>query len=109
MTTPETEIEGLRAQVTATIARATDLVADLSALDDGLMLVLPVLREMPESERDQLVATLCGYDPALPERLRALIEGLADLVAGLTTTDGGAAWRRHHLDRLAAGEADEAA
>jgi hypothetical protein len=34
---------------------------------------------------------------------------LADLVAGLTTTDGAAAWRRQHLERLGAGEAEEAA
>jgi hypothetical protein len=42
-------------------------------------------------------------------RLAELVEGLADVVAGLTATDGGAAWLRHHLDRLAQGDAEEAA
>ncbi len=105
----ETELDRLRTQVTATIKHGTDLLADLQALDDGLAVVLPSLPELPASEREQLVAKVCGYDAALPERLRELIEGLADLVAGLTTTDGAAAWRRQHLERLGAGEAEEAA
>jgi hypothetical protein len=105
----ESELDQLRTQVTATIKRGTDLLADLKALDAGLTIVLPSLSELPTSERERLVAKLCGYDAALPERLRELIEGLADLVAGLTTTDGAAAWRRQHLERLGAGEAEEAA
>jgi hypothetical protein len=109
MLPPETEVDRLRMKVTTTIQRGTSLLADLRSLDDGLMLVLPSLDEMPESERQPFVARLCGSDSALPDRLRELIEGLADLVAGLTTTDGGAAWRRHRLERLAAGESEEAA
>ena len=105
----ESDLDGLRTQVTATIKRGTDLLADLKALADGLTIVLPSLSELPTSERDQLVAKVCGYDAALPDRLRELIEALADLVAGLTTTDGAAAWRRQHLERLGAGEAEEAA
>ena len=105
----ETDLDGLRSQVTATIQRGTDLLADLQALDAGLEVLLPSLSKLPASEREHLVARLCGYDPALPDRLRALIEGLADVVAGLTTTDGAAAWRRHQLERLGAGEAEEAA
>jgi len=105
----EGDLDRLRTQVTATIKRATDLLADLEAVGDGLAIVLPSLSELPTSEREQLVAKLCGYDAALPERLRELIGGLADLVAGLTTTDGAAAWRRQHLERLTAGEAEEAA
>jgi hypothetical protein len=105
----ETDLDRLRTQVTTTIRRGTDLLVDLKALDAGLELLLPSLSKLPASEREQLVARLCGYDPALPDRLRALIEGLADVVAGLTTTDGGAAWRRHQLERLGAGEAEEAA
>jgi hypothetical protein len=92
-----------------TIGRGTDLLAELKALDDGLALLLPSLSTLPESEREQVVARLCGYDADLPERLRALIEGLADVVAGLTTTDDAAAWRRHQLERLGSGETDEAA
>jgi hypothetical protein len=109
MATHDQDVERLRAEVTTTMKRGTDLLADLKALDDRLVVLLPMLQEMPESGREQLVAKLCGYDPALADRLRELIEGLADLVAGLTTTDGGAAWRRHHLDRLAAGETEEVA
>jgi hypothetical protein len=109
MATHEQPIERLRAEITATIKHGTALLGDLKSLDDRLSLLLPSLREMPESEREGFVARLCGYDPAMPLRLRELIEGLADLVGGLTTTDGGAAWLRHHLDRLASGEAEEAA
>jgi len=109
MATHETELDRLRTHVTATIQHATDLLGGLAALDAGLARLLPSLSKLPTSERDQLVARLCGYDPELPDRLRALIEGLADVVAGLTTTDGAAAWRRHQLERLGAGESEEAA
>lgn len=109
MAAHENEVERLRAQVTLTIKRGTELLEDLDTLDERLSVVMPALLEMAESERERVVAQLCGYDPALSERLHELIGGLADLVAGLTTTDGGAAWLRHHLDRLAAGEAEEAA
>jgi hypothetical protein len=105
----ETDLDTLRTHVTATIQRATDLLADLTAIDAGLARLLPSLSKLPASERDQMVARLCGYDPELPARLRVLIEGLADVVAGLTTTDGAAAWRRHRLERLGAGESEEAA
>jgi hypothetical protein len=109
MATDERAIERLRAQVTTTIQSGTDLLADLKVLDDRLVVLLPSLSSMTEAERDQFVARLCGYDAALPERLRQLVEGLADLVAGLTATDGGAAWLRHHLDRIAAGDDEDAA
>ena len=109
MVTPETDLDRLRTQVTVAIQRGTDLLADLKALDAGLALLLPSLSKLPASERDQSLARLCGYDPALPDRLRALVEGLADVVAGLTSTDGAAAWRRHQLERLGAGDTEEAA
>lgn len=109
MVTYETELDRLRAQVTTTIRRGTDLLADLKALDAGLTLVLPSLSDLPASQREQLVARLCGFDAAMSNRLRELIEGLADVVAGLTSTDGAAAWRRHQLERLGAGETGEAA
>lgn len=105
----ETELDRVRTELTATIRRATDLLADLQALDARLIVLLPSLSELPASERAQRVARLCGFDAALPDRLGELIEGLADVVAGLTTTDGAAAWRRHQLERLGAGEAEEAA
>ena len=105
----ESDLDRLRIHVTSTIQRGTDLLADLKTLDAGLALLMPSLSELPASERAQLVARLCSYDAALPERLRELVEGLADVVAGLTTTDGAAAWRRHQLERLGAGEGEEAA
>ena len=103
------DLEHLRTHVMTTIRRGTDLLADLEALDDRLVVLLPSLSDLPRSEREQVVAKLCGYDAALVDRLRELIEGLADLVAGLTTTDNAAAWRRQHLERLGAGEPEEAA
>ncbi|HEV8585543.1 MAG TPA: hypothetical protein VGT02_11300 [Methylomirabilota bacterium] len=105
----EAELERLREQVTATIRRGTALLADLHALDDGLVPLMPEIGRMAESERQAFVARLCGYDASLPDRLHELIDGLADLVAGLTATDGGQAWVRHHLTRLEAGEESEAA
>jgi hypothetical protein len=109
MTTHEQEIERLRALLTLTIRRVTELLGDLKSLDDRLLLLLPSLQELPESEREPFVARLCGYDPSLPDRLHELVGGLADVVAGLTASDGGGAWLRRHLDRLATGEAEEAA
>lgn len=109
MATHEQDVERLRTQMTVTIQRATELLADLKSLDERLMLLLPSLQELPESVREPFVARLCGYDPALPERLHDLVGSLADVVAGLTASDGGSAWLRHHLDRLAAGEGEDAA
>jgi hypothetical protein len=40
--------------------------------------------------------------------LRELVEALADVIAGLTPTDGGRAWLEHHRARLEAGEEDAA-
>lgn len=60
-------------------------------------------------ERAASAARLCGYDAALPERLRALVESLADVLAGLTSTDAGRAWLAHRQAQLMAGDAEEAA
>ena len=109
MATRETDLVNLRAHVTATIRRGTALLADLKSLDDGLQTLMPTLARLPASEREAMVARTCGFDPALPDRLRQLVEGLADLVAGLTATDGGQAWVRQHVARLEAGEDTEAA
>jgi hypothetical protein len=105
----EAELVRLREHVTATIRRGTELLADLKSLDDGLQGLMPMLARLPESEREALVARVCGYDPALAERLRQLVEGLADLVAGLTETDGAQAWVRQHVARLEEGEETDAA
>lgn len=109
MATRESDLVRVREHVTATIRRGTELLADLKSLDDWLQALMPALARLPESEREVLVARLCGYDTALPERLRQLIEGLADLVAGLTASDGGQAWVRQHVARIESGEETDAA
>jgi hypothetical protein len=105
----EADVDRLREQVTSSIQHGTELLADLNSLDDWLQTLMPTLARLPESEREAFVARLCGYDASLPDRLRALIEGLADLLAGLTASDGGEAWVRHHVTRVEAGEETEAA
>jgi hypothetical protein len=88
-------LERLRARLTATINRGTDLIADLKSVDEWLQLVMPSLADLPNDERERYVARLCGYDQALPDKLRELVESLADVLAGLTNADGGQAWLRH--------------
>jgi len=109
MAIPDADLIRLRDQVTATIRRGTDLLSDLKSLDDWLQELTPTLARLSASERETFVARLCGYDASLPEQLRQLIEGLADLVGGLTTTDGAQAWVRQHVARLESGEETEAA
>jgi len=103
MATPE-QLERLREHVTMTAQHATDLLADLTSLDEAFQVLLPSLARLTDDEREALVARLCGYDGALRDRLRDLVESLADVLAGLTTADGGSAWVDLHLTRLAAGE-----
>jgi hypothetical protein len=102
------DLDHLRSHVEATIRHATDLLATLTSLDEALQGRLPSLARMTEAEREVYVARLCGYDDALPQRLRDLVESLADMIAGLTPTDDGRAWLTHHLARLEAGEEDVA-
>jgi hypothetical protein len=102
------ELERLRAHVDTTICHATTLLAALTSLDEELQVLLPSLASMTAGERETFVARLCGYDADLPERLRTLVESLADVVAGLTTTDSGRAWLDHHLARLEAGDEEAA-
>jgi hypothetical protein len=109
MATREADVDRLREQVSSSIQHGTELLANLTSLDAWLQPLMPALGRLPESEREAFVARLCGYDASLPDRLRVLIEGLADLLAGLTASDGGEAWVRHHITRLEAGEETEAA
>lgn len=104
----EPDLIRLREQVTATIQHSTQLLSDLKSLDDWLQGLMPGLARLPESERDAFVARMCGYDTSLSDQLRQLVEGLADLVAGLTATDGGQVWVRQHIARLEEGEETEA-
>jgi hypothetical protein len=102
------EFEGLRHHVERTVGHATTLLGDLTSLDEALQALLPSLAAFTESQREAYVARLCGYDETLPDRLRDLVESLADVIAGLTVTDGGRAWLDHHLARLEAGENEAA-
>jgi hypothetical protein len=102
------QLEQVRTHVVKTVAHATDLLADLTTLDEELQILLPSLGAMTEAEREAFVARLCGYDADLPVRLRTLVDSLADVIAGLTSADGGRVWLEHHLARLEAGD-DEAA
>lgn len=105
----ERELETLRERLSMTIQHATNLLADMQSLDDWLVTVDATLADMANGEREAYVAHLCGYDAALPERLRTLVESLADVLAGLTSFDGGRAWLEDHRARLESGESDEAA
>lgn len=96
--------EALREQVSRAIRRTTDLIADLKALAAGLETLLPESLGRTESERWREVAQLAALDEATPERLEALVETLADVLAGLTSADNGAHWLAHQRARLAAGE-----
>jgi len=98
------QADALREQVSRTIRRTTDLIADLKSLADGLATLLPADTERTESERWREVARLAALDETTPERLEALVEALADVLAGLTSADNGAHWLAHQRARLAAGE-----
>lgn len=101
---PPDRLESMRRRITTTIQDATDLLADLGAVADGLELLLPSLGDLTEAERAEHVAKLCGFDEALPDRLRELVESLADVLASLTTADGGEKWLQQQLARLDTGE-----
>jgi hypothetical protein len=109
MTTRVEHAEILREHVTRAIQRSTDLIADLKAFTDALAPRLPEAADGTEPERWLAVAHLTGLDDTMLERLEALVEALADVLAGLSSADGGAAWLQHRRSRLAAGEDDAAA
>jgi hypothetical protein len=96
--------EALRGQVTRAIERTTDLIADLKSLAAGLETLLPDGPARTEAERWRDIARLAALDESMPERLEALVEALADVLAGLTSADNGAHWLAHQRARLAAGE-----
>jgi hypothetical protein len=109
MPTPVTQTEALRAQVTRAIQRTTDLIADLKALVNALASRVPETANATEAERWEEVARLAGLNESTLERLEAVVETLADVLAGLTSADDGAAWLQHQRARLEAGEDTTAA
>src|SRR5256885_6441189 len=89
------QADALREQVSRTIRRTTDLIADLKSLADGLATLLPGDTERTESERWREMARLAALDETTPERLEALVEALAGVLAGVTSADNGAHWLPH--------------
>jgi hypothetical protein len=103
----QTEI--LRRQVTRTIEHGTALIADLKTLARGFDALVPELADATQRERWEEMARLVGVDAAIPDDVAALIEALADVLAGLTSADAGRGWVEHQRARLAAGEEATAA
>ncbi len=101
------QIEALRLKVDGAIRHGSRLIADLRAISERFPVVLPSLAELTETERQATVLRLCGLDEHTPARLAALVENLADVLAGLTSTDGGEAWLQHRLAMLRAGDGEE--
>ena len=106
MTTPAPTIraETLRRHVLQAIKHGTALIADLKALTEAFEVLLPELADATETQRWGQVARVAALDPAVPDDLAALVEALADVLAGLSSTDGGEAWLEHQRARLDAGE-----
>jgi hypothetical protein len=106
---PALTTEGLRSHVTRAIQHSTDLIADLQALTRAFEGLMPELSEATESERWVEITRLTALDATLPDRLVAVVETLADVLAGLTLSDGGQGWLDHQRARLDAGEDTTAA
>jgi hypothetical protein len=101
---PPGTTEELRGHVTRAIRHSTELIADLQALARPFESLVPELSEATESERWLEVARITALDPTLPDQLAAVVEALADVLAGLTSSDGGHGWLEHQRARLDAGE-----
>src|SRR5262249_56673859 len=82
------DLERLRTHATTTARVATDLLGHLKALHDEFQVLLPSVARLTDDERKERVAALCGFDPALAARLHELVAALADVLAGLTSSDG---------------------
>jgi hypothetical protein len=101
---PAITTEELRRHVTTAIQHSTDLIADLQALARAFEGLVPELRQATKSERWAEVTRIIALDPALPDALTTVVETLADVLAGLTSSDGGQGWLEHQRARLDAGE-----
>jgi hypothetical protein len=102
--TPAARVERVRRHATEAIQHGTDLIADLQAFAGAFADLVPELAQATEGERWTEVVRLTGLDAASPDDLATLVETLADVLAGLTSDDSGAAWLAHQRARLAAGE-----
>jgi hypothetical protein len=102
--TPAARLELLRRHATEATRHGTALIADLQAFAAAFVILVPELEDATERERWTEVTRITGLDPACADDLATLVETLADVLAGLTTTDGGAAWLAHQRARLAEGE-----
>lgn len=98
------DLEKLRSHVATTADLATALLVGLKELDEEFVALLPSLVELTNGDREAYVARLCGFDTALGQHLRDLVEALADVLAGLTSADAGQRWLRHRVGGLEAGE-----
>jgi hypothetical protein len=106
---PARRAEILRMHVTGATRHGTELIAALQALADAFPMLAPELTNATERERWLEVARLTGLNREVPEHLSELVEALADVLAGLSSDDGGAAWLELRRARLRAGEDPAAA
>ena len=103
------QMERLRADITTATRHGTGLIADLNTVAERLAALVPELAECTGPERWPAVARFCNLDETMPDRLATLVESLADVLAGLTPSDGGDAWLEHRRAALAAGDEDDEA
>jgi hypothetical protein len=106
---PPVRAEILRSRVLQAIKHGTALIADLKALTEAFEPMLPDLADRPETQRWAEVARITSLDVTIPDDLAALVETLADVLAGVSWADGGEAWLEHQRARLNAGEDPAAA
>jgi hypothetical protein len=96
--------EALRQHVMQAMQHGTELIADLQTITGAFEALVPEIAAATEHERWAEVARLTGLDASTPDDLSALVETLADILAGLTSADAGRGWLDHQRARLAAGE-----
>jgi hypothetical protein len=101
---PPVQAEILRAHILQAVEHGTALIADLKALTEAFEPMLPELGDQSETQRWTEVARLTSLDVATPDGLASLVETLADVLAGLSSSDGGEAWLAQQRARLNAGD-----